>query len=105
MDVEKCIEKLECDAACIAAFGETKSSLSDFKVIIERENVLSMPSLQMAIHCCFAIYYIFNISYPSATAPLLLFLEHIYQLPPSKKAPLSVSQFIDSLAKLNTSKK
>ena len=100
LDVEECITKLECSAACIAAFG---SSITDIKVIIEKENILPMPSMKIAIHCCFAIYYILNISYPATIAPLLLFLEHVYQLPFSKKVPLCVSTLIDSLEKLPSS--
>ena len=88
--------KLDCTAACIAAF----EGITDIKLIIEKDNVLSMPSMKIAVHCCFAVYYIFNLTYPTAMAPFLLFLEHVYGLQISKKFPLCVSTLIDSLQKL-----
>ena len=42
----------------IAAFGVTIDALTDVKLVIEKENVLSMPSVVVALHCCFACYYI-----------------------------------------------
>ena len=50
----------------------------------------------MAIHFCFAVYYIFNISYPPGTAPLMLCFEYIYQKP----VPLCVTAVIDSIEKM-----
>ena len=59
-------------------FGATRDTLSDVKVVIEKDNVLSMPSLSKAIHFCFASYYVFNISFPQSFKPILLFMEKIY---------------------------
>ena len=69
--------------------------------IIEKNNVIQMPSLVTAVHCCFTSYFIFNnISYPLYFTPLLLFLEYIYGMKPSqKKLPISVCTLIDSLEK------
>ena len=74
LDVEERIMKLDRTAACIAAF----EGITDIKLITEKDNVLSMPSMKIAVHCCFAVYYIFNLTYPTAIAPpFLLLLEHI----------------------------
>lgn len=77
--------------------------LSDFKLIVEKENILSMPSIATAVHCAFASYYniIYNISFPSDISPLLLFLEqYVYKLKPSQKMPVSVSVIIDNLERI-----
>ena len=64
---------------CDTLFGATHDTLSDVKVVIEKDNVLSMPSLSKAIHFCFASYYVFNISFPQSFKPILLFMEkYIY---------------------------
>ncbi len=83
------------------AFGTSFDELSDFKIVIEKENVITMPCLDTAIHCCFAAYYIYNISYPPDLGPLMLFLEqYVYHLKPSHKLPLTVSIIIDCLEKV-----
>ena len=57
----------------------------------------------MAVHCCFAAYYIYNISYPPDLNPYLLFLEqHVYRLKLSQKLPLTVSIVMDCLEKSAT---
>ena len=42
-------------------FGSTFDDLTDFKVVIEKENILTMPSIDMALKCCFAAYFVYNI--------------------------------------------
>jgi len=98
--VEDCILELKCQAACIAAFGETLTTITDIKLIIEKDNVFMMPSMKMVVHCCFAVYYIFNMAYPPALSPLMLFFEYLYGLSFSQKVPLCVSTVIDSIEKL-----
>ena len=84
----------------IAAYGQCFDELSDFAVVTEKDTVLKMPTLETALHCCFATYYIYNISYPAHFAPLFLFLElYIYQMSPSKKVPTSVSVVIECIEK------
>jgi len=69
-------------------------------VVMEKDNVLSMPSLTAALHYCFASYYVFNISYPPDSKPLMLLLEsYVYGLKPSLKLPLSVAVLMDNLQK------
>ncbi len=97
------MDSIECRAPFIAAFGRNKDELVEFKLVIERENILAMPSLNVAVHCCFASYYIYNISYPPDFSSILLFLEqsiYLFNVKPSQKLPLSVSVIIDSLKKL-----
>ena len=62
-----------------------------------------MPSLVMAIHFCFATYYVFNISFPSEFRLILLFLEKfVYNLKTSApKLPLSVVVLNDSLKRVS----
>ena len=60
----------------------TFSQFTDFKFIIEGVNTLSEPSLAMALHCCFAGNYVFNIiQFPLESSPISFFSEkHVYQL-------------------------
>ena len=91
-------------APFVAAFGETVDVLSDYMVVMEKDNVISMPTLAAALHYCFASYYVFNISYPPDSKSLMLFLEsHVYGLKPSLKLPLSVAVLIDNLQKCKES--
>ena len=62
-----------------------------------------MPSLSTAIHFCFASYYIFNISFPTAFKSILLFLEkYVYGLKSSQKLPMSVVLVHDGMERLNS---
>ena len=71
-------------------------TLSDAKVIImEKKNILPMPSLECALHVCFSFYYIFNISFPQAKV-------YAYGLKSSQKLPLSVTLVHDGIEKLVT---
>jgi len=101
IDIEESLASMENQAPLIATFGINMDSLTDFKVVIEGENILPMPSLSCALHCCFAAYYIYNITFPSDLKPLMLFLEkYVYNLEPSQKLPLSASIVIDSLERV-----
>ena len=80
-------------APYIAAFGLTVDELTSVKLVIERENVLSMPSIAVTLHCCFACYYLYNISFPANFSTMLLFLEqYVYNLRPSQKLPVCVTE-------------
>ena len=73
-------------------------ALSDFKLVIERENIISISSLSYALHCCFACYYIYNISFPADSSPIMVFFEkYVYGLKPSKKLSLTASILLDNL--------
>lgn len=94
------MESVECKAPYIAAFGPSLDELCEFKVVVEKDNVVAMPSMDFALHCCFAAYYIYNISYPPDLRPYLLFLEqYVYRLRPSQKLPLTISIVVDGLEK------
>lgn len=60
-----------------------------------------MSSLTMALHFCFASYYVYNITFPSDFRFVLLFLEtFVYGLKPSQKVPLGVTVLSDSLERV-----
>lgn len=66
-----------------------------FKLVIERENIITVSSLSYALHCCFACY---DISFPADSSPVMVFLEkHVYGLRPSKKLSLTASILLDTL--------
>ena len=101
INIDDALSSLNKKAPCIVGFGETRSEASDFKVLIENVNILTMPSLLSALHYCFAAYYVFNISFPPQYRLVLLFMEqYVYGLNPSQKTPISVSIIIDSLEKI-----
>ena len=98
INIEESLQEVKSDAPYIAAFGISIDDLCDFKVVIERENIVSVSSLSYAVHCCIACYYIYNISFPCDSSPILVFFEKIiYGLKPSKKLSLTASILIDTL--------
>ena len=101
IDIDKSLQEVDLAEPYIAAFGVTLDSITDTKLVIEKDNILNMPSLSIALHCCFASYFLFNISYPPHFVPVMLFLEkYVYGMTPSqKKLPISVCTLIDSLDK------
>ena len=101
IDIDESITTLTIKAPSIAAFGETCDLLTDIKVVIE-ETVFVMPSMAIAIHFCFASYYVCNISFPSEFRFVLFFLEKfIYNFKTSaSKLPLSVVTFNDNLRRV-----
>ena len=101
IDIEGAIQELDEKAPCIVGFELTRSEAMDFKVLIESDNVIPMPSVLTALHYCFAAYYVFNIAFPLQYHLILLFLEkHVYGIEPSQKTPIIVSVLIDSLDKV-----
>ena len=101
IDIEEALESVETHTPYILAFGATQEHLLDIKVIIERENVLPMPSVATALHFCFSAYSVFNISFPQTPSLIVIFLEkYVYGLKPSQKPPLSATVLYDSLQKV-----
>ena len=101
MNIDDALASVDQEAPFIVAFGISSPKLMDFKVIVEKLNILPMPSLATALHCCFAAYYIYNIQFPLEFSSILLFLEkYVYKLRSSKKLPLSVTVLIDNLEKI-----
>ena len=101
INIDESIATITVKAPTIVAFGETRDSLSDIKISIE-DNVLVVPCMEIAIHVCFASYYIFNISYPLEYRHLLLFLERfIYCLKSVPKLPLCVTILNDNLKRVS----
>ena len=99
--MDEAISSLEETAPCIVAFGETRDHISDVKVVIERTNVLSMPTVMKALHFCFCSYYVFNISFPTAFKSILIFLEkYIYGLRSSQKLPLHIVLLNDGMERV-----
>ena len=72
MNIEESMKTIVIDAPVVVAFGSTTEEMSDFKLIIERDNIIKMPNLMTAVHCCILS---FNISYPRAIAPIMTLLE------------------------------
>ena len=101
LDIDEELHALGCKAPCIVGFGMTRAAASDFKVVIEADNVFPMPTLVSALHYCFAAYYVYNISYPPDFRFVLLFLEsYVYGLKPSQKLPLCITVLMDALDKV-----
>ena len=102
--MDECLSEVNYSVPYIAAFGLTVDKLTSVKLVIERENVLSMPSIAVALHCCFASHYLYNISFPAKFSTMLLFLEqYVYNLGPSQNIPVSVTVAIDCLQKVGQS--
>ena len=102
MNIDRAICNITSTEPYIIVFGAVAAADDiAIKIVIEKENVISASSVEEALHCCFASYYLFNISYSTSAIPLMLFLEqYFYKMKPSQKYPLSVKQIVDSLEKL-----
>ena len=87
-------------APCIIAFGETRGSPSEMRVVIE-DSVFIVSSISLGLHFCFAAYYVFNLSFPNDFRLPLLYLEKfVYGLKPSSKLPLSLCNFYDNMSRV-----
>ena len=87
--MEESLGTLQTTAPCTVAFGPTRYSLSDINVVLEKVNIIPMPSVLTAVHFCFALFYIFNISFPPEFKFILLFLEkYVHGLKSSQKLPI-----------------
>ena len=104
MHLEDEISRLALEYPYIACFGESMDNLQDSCVVVEN-NIMQMPSVNMAVHCCFGAYWVFGMKYPPCARYLLLFLENVvYELPISQRLPTSVITMIDSLTKCDLAK-
>ena len=65
-----------CNSPLHCSFGKALADLTDPVVVVEK-TVLRMPSMGMAVVCCFFCYYIYNIQYPPSLRKFFhLFREH-----------------------------
>ena len=95
------MKTMEQQTPYIVAFGRSLNEVTDIKLVIESINIIPISSVSLALHYCFASYYIYSISYPTDNNVFFLFMEqYVYQLKPSKKLPLSASLLVDSFPKL-----
>lgn len=102
IDINEIIEKDTLAAPYIVVFEETQDALTDVKVIMEKETIVSFSSLSEALYYCFAAYYVFNVSYPPAFKAVMLMLEtYTYSLKALSKEPLTVTIFKDSLQRFS----
>ena len=84
----------------VIGFGDDLKNINDVRVVIERENILPMPSVLTAVECCLASYYVFNLQYESRSKALCHLLEFLYGMDISKhthKLPLNVKSVIEAL--------
>ena len=104
MNIEACLGDITTRAPVIAAFGVTRNSISDVKVIIELQNVIPVTDVCTAVHFCFASYFVFNIVYPPSFKNIFLFLErYVYCLKSCVKLPMCVIIVHDNLERVHAS--
>ena len=93
MDVEESIQSVSSPHPLIVGLGESLNNLVDI-LVVDENNVLTIPNLMTAVHSCLACYYLFNIAYPPKMKAMGLFLEAAYQMKPSAKIPLHLQEFL-----------
>jgi hypothetical protein len=97
VNIESSLDSIIFNHPVLVCFGHLKSAVQPM-VIVERNNILKMPSFTSALKCCIACYYVFNIKYHVPTNGLCLLLEFLYGIDLQiKKLPLSVQQIIEGL--------
>ena len=65
-------------------------SLSHPKIVIEKDNVIPMPTFKSSVECCLAAYYIFNIKYPPMSKPCCELAEFMIELGSTNTSKLSM---------------
>lgn len=70
MDLEDSLDEVQTNEPVVLSFGDELSSVSIFKLIVEKDNVFHMPSLSVAVH---SAYYIYNITFPPSFCTLWSF--------------------------------
>ena len=100
MDVGESIDSVRFDEPFIVSSLWRRTRKSVLMLVVEN-NVISMPNIITAVHCCLTAYYIFNIVYPAQTKSICLLLESVYSMKPSLKMPLHVQSLLNSLSKIS----
>ena len=59
------MKTMEQQTPYIVAFGRSLNEVTDIKLVVESINIIPISSVSLALHCCFASYYTYNISYPT----------------------------------------
>ena len=86
----------------IVSFGEDLTNQRDFKVIIERDNIIQVKSMLSAIEFCLSSYYTFNIKFDANSKAMCHFMEFLYGIDVScRKLPLCVQSLIDGVLRQN----
>ena len=103
IDIDAVLHDIKVNHPIIVGFGDSLKSLMDPKIIIEKENIISMPSFKVAIECCLAAYYIFNIKYLPTSKPFCELLEYVLGLSTtnSSKLPIIVQTIVNGLLVFN----
>ena len=98
--MEAALEDVEHTHPIVVAFGGDLCTLKDPRLVIEKNNVICVPTFSLAIECCLSSYFVFNIKYPNNSNALCLLLEFMLGIKEfSSKLPLTTQTIIDNLQK------
>ena len=99
IDLDEEIENIQQLHPIVIAFGPTMDELIEFRVVAEG-TVFVVKDMNSAVHACFAIYWVFDMKYPSTMKNILLTLENlVYKIPTSQNLPTTVLTTIDSISR------
>ena len=97
IDMDEALGKIQHNHPLILGFGSDLSHMVEFRVVIEKKNVITMPSLLVSIEYCLQAYYVFNIKYDVTSRPLCYLVEFLYGMTLSATAPLVIHPVIEGL--------
>lgn len=101
INIEEILSTITLKHPLITAFGRDKNCLTNYIVFAERGATIHTPTLSMAVHCAFNLYYIFDIAYPRGNKNEMLFLEQVvYKLKPFMSISTTVTVVIDTISKI-----
>lgn len=103
IDMDEALGKIQHNHPLILGFGSDLSHMVEFRVVIEKKNVITMPSLLVSIEYCLQAYYVFNIKYDVTSRPLCYLVEFLYGMTLSATAPLVIHPVIEGLMWFTTS--
>ena len=85
----------------IVVTGNHDDSTIQYFVCVEQTIYLEVKTLTDAITDLVATYYVFNISYPKSTKPILIFFQHfVFGLTDNQSVPPATVKLVGSLQKI-----
>ena len=95
--MDEALGKIQHNHPLILGFGSDLSHMVEFRVVIEKKNVITMPSLLVSIEYCLQAYYVFNIKYDVTSRPLCYLVEFFNGMTLSATALLVIHPVIEGL--------
>ena len=100
VNLEEEVRKIKQAAPYIIITGEAGSESAQYYVCCESKTWIESKNLKDSLTDLLATYYVFDIAYPSALAPMFIFMQHfVWGVNDEQVVPTSTGKLISNLAK------